>query len=333
MPMPKPKSEPENERENQNDTDRSEPISPADPAAPARQEDRTGEPSPADKLLRFQQPEKTLRHLGELSDDRIAGLFGLDGGTYRARLRAYDDQVRETAARLLKDPGFADRVARLPFRPGQLVVALGESTTADRLSWCEVLRHLLPEDVRLVNLAVSGLTTTQALAQLPQLSRFRPDWVLCMIGANDTQRLGRSPGAPGTRLVSAAETERNLHALRALAAPDTADRWVWLTPSGVDQERADSYPHFLRAGIGWAAEDIDGIADFLLGRPEPTVDTRRVTAGLHLDDGIHLTPEGQRAVVAALVDTLTEHTAPGATTGRTVPGASGEPVPPRAVAS
>ncbi|MFJ9430750.1 SGNH/GDSL hydrolase family protein [Streptomyces sp. NPDC101490] len=314
--MPEPANEPAN------DTDRSEPTGPADPTAPARQSNRTGEPSPAAKLLRFQQPEKTLRYLGELSDDRLAGLFGLDGDTYRARLRAYDDQVRETAAGLLEDPSFAERVGRLPFRPGQLVVALGESTTADRLSWCEVLRHLLPEDVRLVNLAVSGLTTTQALAQLPQLSRFRPDWILCMIGANDTQRLGRSPGAPGTRLVSAAETERNLHALRALAAPDAADRWVWLTPSGVDQARADSYPHFLRAGIGWAAEDTDGIADFLLGRPEPTVDTRPVTAGLHIDDGVHLTPEGQRAIAVALVDTLTDHTPPGVTTDHTPPDAA-----------
>ncbi|MFE3068975.1 SGNH/GDSL hydrolase family protein [Streptomyces sp. NPDC059247] len=341
--MPENENEPMSESlpEPENDTGRAGPSSPADPAepssaadpaVPARPKDRTGEPSPTAKLLRFQQPEKTLRYLGELSDDRIAGLFGLDGDAYRARLRAYDDQVRETAAGLLKDPGFADRVGRLPFRPGQLVVALGESTTADRLSWCEVLRHLLPQDVRLVNLAVSGQTTTQALAQLPQLSRFRPDWVLCMIGANDTQRLGSSPGAPGTRLVSAAETERNLHALRALAAPDAADRWVWLTPSGVDQERADSYPHFLRAGIGWAAQDIDGIADFLLGRPEPTVDTRRVTAGLHLDDGIHLTPEGQRAVAVALVDTLAERTPPGATTARIAPGASVEAGPSRPVA-
>ncbi|WP_030685662.1 GDSL-type esterase/lipase family protein [Streptomyces globisporus] len=259
-----------------------------------------------DKLVRFQQPEKALRYLGELPDTRLAELFGLDTGTYRTLLRGLDEQTRDAAAELLKDPAFAARADRLPFRPGQRVVALGESTTADRLSWFSILRHLLPDGVELVNLAVSGSTTTQALAQLPQLGFPRPDWILCMLGANDVQRLGRGAGAAGTRLVSEAETERNLLALRDLAGLSDPDRWVWLTPSAVDQERADAHPHFRRAGIGWTSEDVDGVADFLLGRPELTVDTRRVTAGLHLDDGLHLTLDGQRAVAVALVDALAQ---------------------------
>ncbi|MEU6619226.1 GDSL-type esterase/lipase family protein [Streptomyces litmocidini] len=262
-----------------------------------------------DKLVRFQQPEKSLHYLGELPDTRLAELFDLDTETYRTLLRGLDEQTRDTAAELLEDPAFAARADRLPFRPGQRVVVLGESTTADRLSWFSILRHLLPDGVELVNLAVSGSTTTQALAQLPRLGFLRPDWILCMLGANDAQRLGRGAGAVGTRLVSEAETERNLLALRDLAERDGLpgpDRWIWLTPSAVDQERADSYPHFRRAGIGWTSEDVDGVADFLLGRPELTVDTRRVTTGLHLDDGVHLTLDGQRAIAVALVDTLAE---------------------------
>ncbi|WP_369145354.1 SGNH/GDSL hydrolase family protein [Streptomyces sp. R44] len=265
-----------------------------------------------DKLVRFQQPEKTLRYLGELPDTRLAGLFGLDPEAYRTLLRDFDDRTRDTAVELLKDPAFAERAGRLPFRPGQRIVALGESTTADRLSWFSILRHLLPDGVELVNLAVSGSTTTQALAQLPPLAFLRPDWILCMLGANDAQRLGRGARTAGTRLVSAAETERNLLALRELAGRgglSDPDRWIWLTPSSVDQERADAYPHFRRAGIGWTSEDVDGVADFLLGQPERTVDTRHATAGLHLDDGIHLTLDGQRAVTVALVHALTEERA------------------------
>ncbi|MEV8586916.1 SGNH/GDSL hydrolase family protein [Streptomyces sp. NPDC051180] len=259
-----------------------------------------------EKLVRFQQPEKTLRYLGEPSETRLADLFGLSPDDYRALLRDFDDQARSSAAELLKDPDFADRADRLPFRPGQRIVALGESTTADRLSWFSILRHLLPDGVELVNLAVSGLTTTQALTQLSPLSFPRPDWVLCMLGANDTQRIGAGAGAPGTRLVSEAETARNLRALRDLGGRTLPDptRWIWLTPSSLDQERADAYPHFRRAGIGWSDVDIDGVAALLLEQPERTVDTRRVTAGLHLDDGIHLTLAGQRAVTAALVDSL-----------------------------
>ncbi|MFF8381210.1 SGNH/GDSL hydrolase family protein [Streptomyces sp. NPDC015661] len=254
-----------------------------------------------EKLVRFQQPEKILRYLGELPDTRLADLFGLDPEAYRKLLRDFDERTRDTAAELLKDPGFAERADRLPFRPGQRIVALGESSTADRLSWFAILRHLLPDGVELVNLAVSGSTTTQALAQLPQLAFLRPDWILCMLGANDAQRLGRGEQAAGTRLVSAAETERNLLALRELAG---VPRWIWLTPNSVDEARVEAYPHFRRAGIGWTNEDLDHVADFLLTRPEPTVDTRRATAGLHLDDGVHLTLEGQRAVAVALVEAI-----------------------------
>jgi lysophospholipase L1-like esterase len=201
------------------------------------------------------------------------------------------------------DAGFADHVARLPFAPGQHVVAIGESTTADRLSWFEILRHILPDDITLTNLAISGCTSTQALAQLPALPFHRPDWVLCMLGGNDAQRLGPT-GAP--TLVSSTETERNLLTLRELITQRTSARWVWLTPASVDEERISTYPHFQRARITWTNKDIDSIAEFLRAQREPTLDTRAVTSGLHLDDGLHLTLAGQRAIAVALVHALAE---------------------------
>ncbi|MGI5159058.1 SGNH/GDSL hydrolase family protein [Microbispora sp. CA-102843] len=98
------------------------------------------------------------------------------------------------------------------------------------------MRHLLdlrrPADaITLINMAMSGQTTTQALAALPGLCLQRPDWVLCMLGANDVQRFrpAEEP-ADGPTLVSLAETERNLRALRELTAQRTTARWVWLTP-------------------------------------------------------------------------------------------------------
>ncbi|MFD0571120.1 SGNH/GDSL hydrolase family protein [Kitasatospora gansuensis] len=262
---------------------------------------RTMTDGQAERLVRFQQPEKTLRYLGELDESRLAALFGLEQAGYRELLARFDEQNRRTAAELLADPGFAARVARLPFAPGQHVVAVGESTTADRLSWFEILRHLLPDGVRFSNLAVSGSTGVQALAQLPLLGFQRPDWVLCMLGANDAQRID------GVPLVGAAETRRSLAALCELTVRRTAARWVWLTPTGVDPERVAAYPHFRRA-LSWSEEDIDGTAGFLLGRPEPVVDTRAAGRGHLSEDGVHLTPDGQRAVAVALVDALAERT-------------------------
>ncbi|NUW44875.1 SGNH/GDSL hydrolase family protein [Nonomuraea rhodomycinica] len=271
----------------------------------------------AERLVRFQQPEKTLTYLGGLDDTRVAGLFGLDVAAYRDLVEGCEAAVRRAASDMLADPVVAGQVDRLPFRPGQHVVAIGESTTADRLSWFEILRHLLtarrPADaVRLTNLAVTGCTTTQALAQLPALSYHRPDWVLCMLGGNDVQRLG--PGH-GPTLVSPSESRRNLLALRDLATRRTGARWVWLTPSAVDEGRIAAYPHFQRAHLSWFNSDIDHLAEHLDAQPEPTVDTRlatRIDSGAradgspHLDDGLHLTLAGQRAVAGAFLRTLAE---------------------------
>lgn len=125
-----------------------------------------------ERLIRFQHPEKTLGYLGVLDDERLAALFGLDVGSYRRLRRTHADRAAEAAGELLAEPGFAAKVDRLPFAPGQRIAALGESTTDDLLSWFEILRHLLllrrPEDgITPVNLAVSGQTTTQALTSLP----------------------------------------------------------------------------------------------------------------------------------------------------------------------
>ncbi|MGW2218917.1 SGNH/GDSL hydrolase family protein [Nonomuraea sp. NPDC001684] len=264
-----------------------------------------------ERLVRFQRPG-ALPYLIGADEARLAALFGLDADAYRALLDAFDHQTRQAAETLLARPGLADAVDRLPLRPEGSrdafhVVALGESTTADRLSWFEILRRLValrrPGDaVRFTNLAITGSTTTQAITQLPALGFQRPDLVLCMIGANDAQHL--APDAP--TLVSAAETERNLAMLHDLAQQRGAVRWVWLTPSPFDEPRAAAYPHFRRAGITWAGKDVDATADHLLGRPEPTVDTRLAVREDHhfLDDGVHLSIDGQREIAEAVVRAL-----------------------------
>ncbi|WP_030752212.1 GDSL-type esterase/lipase family protein [Streptomyces griseus] len=270
------------------------------------------DPALTGKLVRFQQPEKNLPYLGDLPEDTVAGLFGLAPDAYRELLRDLDGQARRAAADLLADPEFAALAARLPFRPGERVAVLGESTTADRLSWRAILGHLLPDTVTLVDLAVSGLTTSQALTHLPRLGFLRPDRVLCMLGANDAQRLARTPEHPdGVPLVGRAETERNLRALRTHSGITDPERWIWLTPSAMDHERADAYPHFRRAGIGWLREDVDAVADLVLALPGTAVDTRKATRptasgpDLHTDDGVHLSPAGQRALTEAVVRGLT----------------------------
>ncbi|WP_030712337.1 hypothetical protein [Streptomyces sp. NRRL F-2580] len=140
------------------------------------------DPAQTERLLRFHQPEMLLRQLGPLDEPVLAALFGTDAGEYRGRQERFEERNREAAARLSAGPDAPSRIAALPFRPGEHVVALGESTTADRLSWFEILRHLLPDGVRCTHPAVSPVPCFQ-----------RPDWVLRMLGANDVQRIDRTP--------------------------------------------------------------------------------------------------------------------------------------------
>jgi lysophospholipase L1-like esterase len=98
--------------------------------------------------------------------------------------------------------------------------------------------------------------------------------------------------------------------LHDLAIQRTAARWVWLTPTTVDETRVAAYQPFQRARITWTNRDIDAIGQILTAHPEPTLDTRPILAPqtadqFHLDDGLHLSLAGQQAVAAALVHALT----------------------------
>ena len=79
-----------------------------------------------------------------------------------------------------------------------------------------------------------------------------------------------------------------------------------VAPSTVDEKRAGEYPHFQRAGISWENKDINPISDFLRVQPDLTVEPRLDTsrANLRLDDGVHLSIEGQQEVVVALVQAI-----------------------------
>ncbi|MRH86751.1 hypothetical protein GFY24_04575 [Nocardia sp. SYP-A9097] len=259
------------------------------------------------KLARFQRPELSLPFLYGIEDAHIAPLFGLQPDEYRSLRADFVTQARAAAADLLTEPEFANLVDRLPFAPGAHVVALGESSTADRLSWFEILRHLLelrrPGDgITCTNLAVTGATTSQVLKGIAALGFHRPDWVLCQLGANDAQRLGLD----GPRVVSAEETARNLDLLHEEGVRLGGAHWVWLTPTDMDEQLIATFPPFRQAGISWCATDHEETARALRARPEPVIDTLAVTrpgAGHRLfeSDGVHLTPAGQVAVTRAVV--------------------------------
>ncbi|QTH43971.1 hypothetical protein J4772_06060 [Cohnella sp. LGH] len=257
-----------------------------------------------------------LKFVRGFQDETLATLYGIpDTETFLRLKKSLHRQTKEAAAQLLEDPTFADRVDQLPFRQGETIVGLGESTTDDLLSWFEILRQLLelrrPRDgIRLVNEGLSGHTSSQLLGRINGTMAHDPDWVLCMIGGNDALRFGSFGTEPSPTQVSIGETSRNLAEIRRLAQARGNPRWVWITPTTINDERVEAFPPFRQGGIRCRNEDIVAVGDVMRNLSDPVVDTQ-ADFGLPANavwmeaDGLHPSLAGHQVIVALLVQELT----------------------------
>jgi len=264
------------------------------------------------KMIQSQHPEKLLAFARRLDDKVMAAIYGIDVDTYLNIKSQLAEQAKVAAEQLLESPDFAARVDRLPFRPGDTVMGVGESTTDDLISWFEILRRLFelqrPYDgISFVNEGISGNTSTEVLGRFNRIAAQQPDWILCMIGANDTMRTG--PDSAKTQ-VSLRETAENLREIRRIASIRTKSNWIWLTPPTFDEERVAAFKYFQMGQLSWRNEDILAIGDLIRGMSDPIVDTQAgfgYPAQTHYigADGVHPTIEGHKAIVRGLVERLT----------------------------
>jgi lysophospholipase L1-like esterase len=235
----------------------------------------------------------------------LAGMLAGSPDTVRSMIRAMYDQTRATAARLLADERYRNAVAGLPFRPGEPVVAVGDSITADRLGWFELLiASVDPAAATLVNLGVSGDTTADVLERFDTLEAAAPAHVLLMIGTNDARVHG---GAHGYRMATLAETERNLRALIDLVTRRLGATITVITPPAVDQGRIDAT--FGEAPVHWTAAAVAEVAGVVLKTAPDAVDLHEATrnrepAAFLEPDGVHPTPAGHRFILTRILDRL-----------------------------
>jgi lysophospholipase L1-like esterase len=262
--------------------------------------------------VRFNHPEKVFGYLPGFDDASLAALYGLDVPTYRVIRGGFADRARRNAEALLADPGFAERVDRLPFAVEVTVVGIGGSFTDDLQSWLEILRHLLalrrPQDrVRVVNDGVSARTSSDVLHYVMAAVMKRPDWIVCLVGGNDAKRIGPEPSKT---LVAPEETAANLDAMQRIAAAQTGASWVWITPATVDEARIAAYPGFQMGQSTWRNDDLLAVGDIVRGRKEPVVDLQALfgvppVADYLGPDGLHPSLTGQQAIARAVVERLT----------------------------
>ncbi len=260
-------------------------------------------------LHQFLHPEKLYPTLDEPA---IAGTIGTPVELYRQIKAQLTAATQRAAEELLAQPDFAERVDRLPFTTGSTVIGLGDSITDDWQSWLEILHCLLSirrpqENIRVVNAGISGDTTTHIIRRFVGVVAEKPDWIICMIGTNDATRHGEKALDV---VVSPKETEKNLALMRNYAATQTSAQWVWITPYAVIPEKIANHWFLGTLQLVITNEDLGAVADAVRRQKDPILDLQKVLGSTPnpeylLDDGLHPSLLGQKAIVRALVELLT----------------------------
>lgn len=174
-----------------------------------------------------------------------------------------------------------------------LIVAFGDSLTAGlgvpaSESYpadleAEMARERVPG--RVVNLGVSGDTTTDGLARLPEVLRLHPQWVILEFGGND-----------GLRGLPVATTRANLQ--RMIERLRAAHVHILLVGMSLPPNYGPEYIHaFQQVFAALAREDRLPFLPFLY---QDLVPQLRAHPGLLQDDGIHASAAGNRIVAATV---------------------------------
>lgn len=262
-------------------------------------------------MVRLMQPQKLLPPLPGVQLALEAQLLGLTGEQFDAVLRQVADDRNRAADELLADPEIVASIDRLPFSANDTVVGLGDSLTADRCGWFDILAAAVNarranDSLHFVNAGVSGDSTVQMLARLPAMLSQRPRWILSLAGGNDARRFGDAESPAQLPLET---TIRTLQAMRALALKSGVPNWLWITPPGISHVAAARSPLWQAFSTYWRAQDIADIANAVAALEGPVCDLRDAFAGsrlegLLLDDGIHPNIEGQTLIARSVISRL-----------------------------
>jgi lysophospholipase L1-like esterase len=244
----------------------------------------------------------------ELHAELLAQMLNCTPAHVRALVQSLSDVTRTIAAQMMSVRQPRAAVEALPFRDGDRVVAVGDSITADRIGWFEMLSASMDRAgnraVSRHNLGVSGNTTADVLERFDLLEAARPTFVLVMLGTNDA----RSHGRPiSHRMATAQETERNLLALIELITIDLGASVRLITPPAVDEGRISAF--FAEMPLRWSPASVAEVADTVRKVDPGCIDIHAAMQAYGVDgllepDGVHPNRAGQefifRNVLAAL---------------------------------
>ena len=225
-------------------------------------------------------------------------------------------KVDQDARKLLAESDIRAAIDRLPLRPGNMVMAIGDSVTTYRHSYVELLRAMVAlrrsdDAIQFVNHAQSGYTSTHARrGTYLQYIKERPDLVLIALGGNDCERFG---GSEAPTLVSPDEYRRNMDAILRAFRDNTSAQLVLLTPVPVMESMLKRVADFAKSQLTWRNQDLQVCADILgelaVRYGLPLVNLMGafgvdLPSSLYLSDGLHPGPLGQQVILRQLLNVI-----------------------------
>lgn len=255
--------------------------------------------------VRFVHPEKATE-LARLSVGEsdvapiVADALGIAVAELEARRAEAREQVRASARLLLEDREVRAACAHLPFRPGQTIVALGDSLTDDALSWAHQLNALLeevyPDDSpAVVNAGRSGDTTADVIDRLDLVLAQEPDWVIQLLGTNDVRHHG------GRRVFSPGQTGTNFDTIQHVLVTLGGTRLIRMTPPPVAAPAVEAATAAPGVRLRWQQEDLARVGRHLMRSDATVIDLHAPLlphARALLDpDGLHPHIVGHRAIL------------------------------------
>ena len=243
-----------------------------------------------------------------MDETRLAILADMMSCSVARASAIVDSLTSEASARvagLLREADVIETLPLLPFERDERVLAVGDSITADRLGWAEMMSLLaaeLPERrFTVVNLGVAGQTSSDVISQMGVYADWQPDWVLMMVGTNDYRFHTEQMSAT---MLTESETARNLLLIRRLVENELGARLVALTPPPVVKpgvaEGAGA------RALGWREGGDAFVAEFIRSEFASHIEVHRVlddgvADDLYEDDGVHPNANGQGLILRSIL--------------------------------
>lgn len=235
----------------------------------------------------------------------LAEMMSLSVAKASAIMDSLSSEANANVAELLSDVNVIEALPLLPFQHDARIVAVGDSITADRLGWAEMM-SLLAEEIpkprfTVLNMGAGGQTSSDVISQMDVYADWQPDWVILMIGTNDFRFHTEQMDAT---MLSRSETTRNLLLIRRLIEKHLGARLVVVTPPPV------ATPGVVDGSgaraVGWGEGEDESLAEFIRSEFASHIDVHSVLSDgtaddLFEEDGIHPNARGQKLILRTIL--------------------------------